>query len=138
MSRHKCTVELYKAFIQTTSVRYTGLSLSEVSPVALSHDSISRWLHDRSFRPSQIYNITEKLIDKHQRSILVVDDSILSKIHSKKISLVNYQYSGNAHDVIAGIGLVNFVWHSLESNQTVPVDYRMGPLKAYSICVFKA
>jgi len=125
LSRYKCTVELYKAFIQATSVRYTVLSLSEVSPIQLSHDSISRWLHNRNFRPSQIYNITEKLIDKHEKSILIVDDSILSKVHSKKIALVNYQYSGNAHDVIAGIGLVNFVWHGLETKQTVPIDYRI-------------
>ena len=49
MSRHKCTTELYKAFLQATCVRYSGLALSEVSPYELSHDSISRWLQDRHF-----------------------------------------------------------------------------------------
>lgn len=57
--------------------------------------------------------------------MLIVDDSVLSKTHSKKIDLVHYQYSGNAHDVIAGIGLVNLLWHGLEQAQSVPIDYRI-------------
>ena len=43
----------------------------------------------------------------------------------KKIDLVNYQYSGNAHDVIAGIGLINLLWHSCDQQESVPVDYRI-------------
>jgi len=54
MSRHKCTKDLYKAFLQASSVRYSGLALSDVSPSELSHDSISRWLKDKNFRPKEI------------------------------------------------------------------------------------
>jgi len=125
MSRHKCTAEIYKAFLQATSVRYSGLALSEVSPIDISHDSVSRWLQDRHFRPSEIWATTEKLIDKAEPSLLIADDSVLDKEHSKKIDLVNYQYSGNVHDVIAGIGVLNLVWHGLETEQTIPVDYRI-------------
>nr|WP_244946959.1 hypothetical protein [Legionella israelensis] len=57
--------------------------------------------------------------------MLIADDTVLSKQHSSKIELVNYQYSGNAHDVIAGIGLVNMLWYELESEQVVPIDYRI-------------
>ncbi len=38
---------------------------------------------------------------------------------------MNYQYSGYAHDVVAGIGLVNLLWHGLEQEQSVPIDYRI-------------
>ena len=110
MSRHKCTEEIYKAFLMATSIRYSGLALSEVSPVEISHDAISRWLQDRHFRPSEIWSTTENLVDKEEPCLLVIDDSVLAKEYSKKIELVHYQYSGNAHDVIAGIGLVNLVW----------------------------
>ncbi|ALB22334.1 hypothetical protein Psal006b_02058 [Piscirickettsia salmonis] len=47
MSRHKCTKEIYKAFLQASSVRYSGLALSEVSPKPFSHDSVSRWLQSQ-------------------------------------------------------------------------------------------
>ncbi len=126
MSRHKCTKELYRAFLEASSVRYSGLALSEVSPeTALSHDSISRWLSDQNFRPSQVWQTVRAYVDHSTPSLLIVDDRVLSKIHSKKIDLVHYQYSGNAHDVIAGIGLVNLVWYGLEERKGVPVDYRI-------------
>lgn len=125
MSRHKCTKELYKAFLQASSVRYSGLALSEVSPSELSHDSISRWLSAKEFRPRMIWEIASSHINKAESCLLIADDTVLSKQHSKKIDLVNYQYSGNAHDVIAGIGLVNLLWHGLEQEQSVPIDYRI-------------
>jgi hypothetical protein len=99
--------------------------LSEVSPTSLSHDSISRWLADRSFRPREIWDIAKKHIRQDEECLLIADDTVLSKIRSKKIDLVNYQYSGNAHDVIAGIGLINMLWHGLDSEESVPIDYRI-------------
>ena len=125
MSRHKCSKELYKSFLQASSVRYSGLSLSEVSPVALSHDSVSRWLNESNFRPRELWQIAKNHVKNDERCLLIVDDTVLSKQRSKKIELVNYQYSGNEHDVIKGIGLVNLVWHGLETKESVPVDYRI-------------
>ncbi len=57
---------------------------------------------------------------KHELSAKLV-----SKTRSQKIDLVNYQYSGNAHDVIAGIGLINTLWHGLDSKESIPIDYRI-------------
>ena len=125
MSRHKCTKELYKAFLQASSVRYSGLALSDVSPDALSHDSISRWLRSKHFTPSGIWELSSKEINTEGSGFLIADDTVLTKQYSKKIDLVNYQYSGNAHDVIAGIGLVNLVWHSHDCDESIPIDYRI-------------
>ena len=125
MSRHKCTKELYKAFLQASSVRYSGLALSEVSPESLSHDSISRWLSDKHFRPHQIWETARSYVDSSKPCLLIADDTVLSKKHSKKRDCVHYQYSGNVHDVVAGIGLINLLWHGLEQDTCVPIDYRL-------------
>lgn len=125
MSGHKCTKELYKAFLQASSVRYSGLALSEVSPSEVSHDGVSRWLKDKRFSPREIWSISKDFIHEQEECLLIADDSVLSKTHSKKIDLVNYQYSGNAHDVIAGIGLINLLWYGCESEASVPIDYRI-------------
>jgi hypothetical protein len=101
------------------------LALSEVSPIELSHDSISRWLNDKSFRPSGIWEASQQYIDANEPCLLIADDTVLSKTYSEKIDLVNYQYSGNAHDVIAGIGLINLLWHGLTQEISVPIDYRV-------------
>lgn len=125
MSRHLCTADLYKAFLQASSIRYSGLALSEVSPTELSHDSISRWLQATNHRPNNVWHESRKFINKKELCLLICDDTVINKQYSKKIDLVNYQYSGTEHKIIPGIGLINLVWHSLESNQTIPIDYRI-------------
>ena len=125
MSRHKCTTELYKAFLQASRVRYSGLALSEVSPLELSHDGISRWLKEKRFSSKDVWIKAKSLIDFDEACLVIADDSVLSKTFSKKIDLVNYQYSGNKHDVVAGIGLVNLLWYGCKQEQSVPVDYRI-------------
>jgi hypothetical protein len=125
MSRSKCTRELYKAFLQATTLRYSGKALSEVSPEALSHDSVSRWLQSRHLQPSGIWEAAEALIPKEEPCLLLADDSVLDKQRSRKIECVQPQYSGNAHKVISGIGLVNLVWRGLVGGDYVPVDYRL-------------
>lgn len=125
MSRHKCTKELYKTFLQASSIRYSSLALSEVSPSNLSHDSISNWLKDARFRPREVWQMAKKYINLKTLCLLIADDTVLSKTHSKKIESVHYQYSGNAHDVIAGIGLVNLLWHDISDSNSIPIDYRV-------------
>nr|WP_063655974.1 hypothetical protein [Candidatus Arsenophonus triatominarum] len=57
--------------------------------------------------------------------VLIADDTLIAKTRSKKIEMVHYQYSGNEHDVIAGIGLVNLRWHNLTTVDSIPIDYRI-------------
>lgn len=83
MSRHRCTKELYKAFLQASSMRYSGLALSEVSPIPLSHDSISRWLGDKNFRPREVWEIAKQYVDPSKPCLLIADDTVLSKTRSK-------------------------------------------------------
>ena len=84
MSRHRCTKELYKAFLQASSMRYSGLALSEVSHIPLSHDSISRWLSDKNFRPREIWSIANHHIRASEPCLLIADDTVLSKTRSEK------------------------------------------------------
>lgn len=125
MARHKCTKGLYQAFLQASSVRYSGLALSEVSPFDISHDSISRWLSQKELRPHDVWQKAQAHIDKQEPCLLIADDTVLDKQHSSHIELVQYQYSGNEHEVIPGIGLVNMLWYGLEREEAIPVDYRI-------------
>lgn len=121
----KCSKDLYRRFLQASSVRYSGLALSEVAPEKLSHDSVSRWLKSKKFRPREIWDLAKPYVRPQNRGILICDDTILDKHRSEKIELVKPQYSGNAHGVIAGIGLVNLLWHDMDTEESIPVDYRI-------------
>ena len=125
MSRHKCCKAVYKAFLQFSCVRYSSLALSEVSPKHMSHDSVSRWLNSQQLRPREVWENAKELIDPKEPCVLIVDDTVLDKNRSKKIGLVQHQYSGNVHGVVAGIGVVSLLWYGLESKRYIPIDYRV-------------
>jgi len=65
MSKSKCSRELYCRFLEVTSSRYSALSLSEVAPeaMALSHDSISRWLRAAKVQPKDLWEVSNLPIE---------------------------------------------------------------------------
>ena len=64
------------------------------------------------------------IIPSH-RGCIVFDDTILDKNHSHSIELVRRQYSGNAHGIIKGIGMVNCLYVNPDNGQYWIVDYRI-------------
>ena len=56
---------------------------------------------------------------------LVFDDTVIDKNFSKTIELVRSQYSGNAHKVIKGIGVVTCVYVNPQIDQFWIIDYRI-------------
>ena len=93
MCKSKCSKELYCKFLEVTSTRYSALSLSEVAPeaMALSHDSISRWLSHAKVQPKDLWEIACKEIE-NRPGILAFDDVVIDKSRSSKMELVNWQY----------------------------------------------
>jgi hypothetical protein len=125
MSKSKCSRELYCAFLEVTSSRYSALSLSEVAPesMPLSHDSVSRWLRESKVQPKDLWEVAEKEISV-RAGVLVFDDVVIDKSRSSKMELVNWQYSGAEHGVVKGIGVVNALWQTSKDDYT-PIDYRI-------------
>ena len=125
MSKSLCTKDLYCTFLRITSQRYSALSLSEVSPVDLSHDSISRWLETAHCRPKDIWGEAKSFVlDNNSSGIIVADETVLNKGRSQKIELVRWQYSGTVHDIIKGIGMLNFLWVN-DKKEVCPMDFRI-------------
>jgi hypothetical protein len=56
---------------------------------------------------------------------LVFDDSVMDKNFSSHIELVRSQYSGNAHGIIKGIGVVTCVYVNPEIDQFWIIDYHI-------------
>jgi hypothetical protein len=52
-------------------------------------------------------------------------DTVLDKSHSRHIESVRWQYSGNAHGIIRGIGLVNCIYVNPETEQFWVIDFRI-------------
>lgn len=65
------------------------------------------------------------LIEAPVDGYLIFDDTVLSKRYGENIELTRRQYSGNEHQVIRGIGLVNCVYVNPESHCFLVIDYRI-------------
>lgn len=123
MRQMLCSKDLYCTFLRVTSERYSALSLSEVSPLELSHDNISRWLEQKKCQPKDIWESVAKQV-VGTKGIIIADETVLNKSRSEKIGLVRWQYSGTEHDVIKGIGMLNFLWVN-DENEVRPMDVRI-------------
>lgn len=123
MKTHLCSRELYCTFLQVTAQRYSAFSLSEVSPEALSHDAISRWLGTTTCQPRDIWEAAQRDVLGTQ-GVIIADETVLNKSRSAKVELVHWQYSGNEHDVIRGIGMLNMLWRRADGT-VMPMDYRI-------------
>lgn len=123
MKTHLCSRELYCTFLQVTAQRYSSFSLAEVSPEPLSHDAVSRWLTDTKCQPKDIWEAAKRDVLK-TFGVILADETVLDKSRSKKVELVHWQYSGDEHDVIPGIGMLNMLWKR-DDGAVMPIDYRI-------------
>ena len=124
MKTYLCSRELYCSFLTVTAQRYSACTLSDIAPVNISHDAISRWLADAKCQPKDIWEAAKPCV-VGRKGILIADDTVLNKNRSNKMELVNWQYSGTEHDIVKGIGMVNVVWADSENGDMFPVDYRI-------------
>lgn len=91
----------------------------------LSHDAINRFLRNDKLTGKIIWEHVQGEIIPSDHGCLVFDDSVLNKEHSHCIEMVKLQYSGNAHGLIKGIGMVNCLYVNPETQQYWIVDYRI-------------
>jgi hypothetical protein len=60
-----------------------------------------------------------------ENGYIVFDDTVVDKRHSFQIEPVRRQWSGNAKDVIKGIGVVTCVYVNPEKDRFWIIDYRI-------------
>jgi len=125
MNKARCSLELYSQFLFANQNRFSGVELARVSPVVgMAHDSVSRFLNESNFTPSDLWRHVSPMVEKEE-GYLIGDDTLLDKPRSRKNELARVQYSGNHHKLINGICLVNLLWTGgAFSPAYVPVDYR--------------
>lgn len=124
----KVSKKTYIEYLIHTPVNYTSSNLA-LHLQEVSHDAVSDFLDREKATSRQIWELAQKVIHDDNHSYLILDDSVQDKNYSQKIGLVKHQYSGNVHDIIRGIGVVNLV-HYDEISGFNPVDYRIyAPLQ---------
>ncbi|NEQ76689.1 MAG: transposase [Okeania sp. SIO2C9] len=91
----------------------------------ISHDTINRYLRTESLNSQDLWENVKKEIVQNTEAYLIFDDTVIKKKYANKIELVRKQYSGNEHQVIQGIGIVNCIYLNPQNEQFWIIDYRI-------------
>jgi hypothetical protein len=114
----------YCQYLLVSQINYTLTNFANHSE-KFSHDKINRYLRGERITPRLVWENVANLVVETANGYLVFDDTVLDKSHAFAIDLVQRQYSGNAHAVIKGIGVVTCVYVNPKLDQFWLIDYRI-------------
>jgi hypothetical protein len=91
----------------------------------MSHDALNRYLKNERLTGRLVWENARADVVLSNEGYIVFDDTVADKNFSHRIELVRRQYSGNAHGIIKGIGIVNCLYLNPETGQYWVIDYRI-------------
>ena len=116
--------EKYSQYLLIAPYNYTNTHMADHSE-KLSHDSVNRFLKREELSLDLLYCRVYGDIIYSKSGYIMFDDTVLDKDYSHKIDMVRTQWSGNAHRLIKGIGVVNCVYYNPELNRFWLLDFRI-------------
>jgi hypothetical protein len=114
----------YCQYLLSSQINYTITNLAEHLE-AISHDKINRYLLSEKLTPRLLWDNIKDLIEIEEDAYLIFDDTIIDKRYSEEIELTRWQYSGNEHGVIRGIGLISCLYVNPRFGKFWVIDYRI-------------
>ena len=142
----KVTTQMYGQFLVNTPINVTGTYFADTAG-GFAHDRVSdflkhskltpRIIRDKALseipqylagdeiRPHLVWENVKSEVRPTPHGFVVFDDTVIDKDFSFDIEMVRSQYSGNAHDVIKGIGVVTCVYYQPDTDEFYAIDYRI-------------
>jgi hypothetical protein len=114
----------YCQYLLVSQTNYTLTNYADHHDT-FSHDALNRYLRRDKLTSALVWDNVRAQVKMSERGYIAFDDTVLDKNHSHHMGLVQRQYSGNAHGLIKGIGVVNCVYVNPESGQFWLLDYRV-------------
>jgi hypothetical protein len=131
-AKTECVTRLdYCQYLLVSQINDTLTNYADHSD-KFSHDMANRYLAGDEIRPRLVWEDVKNEVRPaqcpawgRQYGFLVFDDTVIDKGFSHDIELVRRQYSGNAHGVIKGIGVVTCVYVNPQIDRFWIIDYRI-------------
>jgi hypothetical protein len=121
--KERVTRLAYCQYLLVSQINYTLTNYADHTE-KFSHDMANRYLAEDEVRPRLVWENIKDQVIRSAYGFLVFDDTVIDKNFSRRIELVRKQYSGNAHGVIKGIGVVTCVYVNPQLDQFWIIDYR--------------
>jgi hypothetical protein len=114
----------YCQYLLSSQINYTLTNFADHTE-RFSHDAINRYLAGEKITPRLVWENVKNQVVQVTDGYLVFDDTIVDKNYSFQMDLVRRQYSGNAHGIVKGIGIVTCVYVNPTLDQFWIIDYRI-------------
>lgn len=114
----------YCQYWLVSQINYTLTNYAEHTE-KFSHDMANRYLAGDEIRPRLIWENVKNDVRPTPGGFFVFDDTVIDKDFSRRVELVRRPYSGKAHGVIKGIGVVTCVYVNSETDPFWVIDYRI-------------
>ena len=114
----------YCQYLLSTQINYTLTNFADHND-KITHDQINHYLGKDKLTPRLVWELVKTDVVPSVNGYLLFDDTVIDKNFSHDIEGVRKQYSGNAHGVVKGIGVVNCVYLNPELEQYWIIDYRI-------------
>lgn len=115
---------MYCQYLLVSQINYTCTNLAE-HVEGLDHNSVYRYLKHEKLTPRLVWEHAQETLVMSEEGCIIFDDTVADKDYSFEIVGVRKQYSGNAHGLIKGIGMVTFVYYNPELERYWVIDYRV-------------
>jgi hypothetical protein len=119
------TAQMYGQFLVNTPVNVTGTYFADTSGQQFAHDQVTRFLAHSKLTPRIIRDKALADIPLSPHGFILFDDTVVDKDFSRKIEMARTQYSGNAHGIVRGIGVVTCVYYNPDVDLFFALDYRI-------------
>lgn len=114
----------YCQYLLVSQINYTLTNFADHTE-KFSHDAINRYLAGEKITPHLVWENVKGQVEQTAEGCLVFDDTVVDKNFAFKMDLVRRQWSGNAHGIIKGVGVVTCVYVNPKTDQFWIIDYRI-------------
>jgi len=114
----------YCQYLLSSQINYTLTNFADHTE-KFSHDAINRYLAGEKITPHLVWENVKGQVEQIADGYLVFDDTVVDKNFSFKMDLVRRQWSGDAHGIIKGVGVVTCVYVNPIVDQFWIIDYRI-------------
>lgn len=114
----------YGQFLINSPSNFTGTHFADSVP-ELDHNSVFRFLKFEKLTPRMVREKVESDLIFSEKGIIIFDDTVLDKNFSRVLPIASKQFSGNAHHVVNGVGVINCLYYNPEIDQYWILDYRI-------------
>ena len=115
-------LDLYTDYLLVTPTYSTATGLSSVTDNKVSHDQITRLLSS-SIDSKTLWRAVKPMVHEISSSegLLIIDDSIEPKTHTKTNALINWHYDHCSGKTVKGVNFVSSFYYSSQYEMGLPV-----------------